>query len=285
MSRRRLLTLVAVITLAIIGVSLLLITMYIKYLLMPRHFHPLPGAVVFPSVYYGALGCWSHNVNIVIPGNSMVVLNYHVHGNVTINGVVIDIAFPAGIINETLTAFSRLSNPGGAFIIGVYVNSRLIASHATSSPIEGLKFAVSNNGNGYMAVAYTSIEAHLPPINLTSDDVITVLIYSAVPYALPSCAVTNEGEEVGLMVRDGWIGVLPTSNATQAAEQLYEEGKYITEEPAIYIINTTSPMNQLPQELTPGLLAEARPIATGYAPSFIMGYVQLPQYVRTANSG
>ena len=283
MGRRGLLTLVALITLAVIGISILLITMYIKYLLMPRHFHPLPGAVVFPSVYYGALGCWDDD--ILIPGNSMVVLNYHVHGNVTINGVVIDIAFPAGIINETLTTFSRLSNPGGAFIIGVYVNGRLITSHATSSPIEGLKFAVSNNGNGYIAVAYTSIEAHLPPINLTNGDVITVLIYSAVPYALPSCAVTNESEEVELMIRDGLIGVSPTSNATQAAEQLYEEGNCITEEPVIYVINMTSPMNKLPQELTQSLLAKAKLLTTGYAPSFIMGYVQLPQYVKVGSSG
>lgn len=269
MGRRGLLTLVALITLAVIGISILLITMYIKYLLMPRHFHPLPGAVVFPSVYYGALGCWSHNVNIVIPGNSMVVLNYHVHGNVTINDVVIDIAFPAGIINETLTTFSRLSNPGGAFIIGVYVNGRLIASHATSSPIEGLKFAVSNNGNGYIAVAYTSDEVDFPPINLTSSDTLIVVIYSAVPYALPSCAVTNESEEVELMVETHEVDV----------------SRYIAEEPIIYMINATSPINQLPRELTPSILAKARPFVTGYAPLFIMGYVQLPPYVKVGSNG
>ncbi|WP_252901455.1 hypothetical protein [Vulcanisaeta sp. JCM 14467] len=60
-------------------------------------------------INYGALFC-SDNF-IIIPGNSMVVLRYHVHGNVTIDSVGIYMAFPASIINETLTAFSRLPNP------------------------------------------------------------------------------------------------------------------------------------------------------------------------------
>ncbi|GAB6943757.1 hypothetical protein [Vulcanisaeta sp. JCM 14467] len=266
MGRRRLLTLVAVITLAIIGISILLIATHTKYFFMPRH--PPPSYTALPGISYGSLSCNNHF--IIIPGNSMVVLRYHVHGNVAINGVVIYMAFPAGIINESLAALSKLPNLNDALIMGVYINGKLIASTNNPGPIQGLEFAVSHS-NGPISVGYTSDGVFFPTINLTSGDVITVVIYSAVPYALPSCAVANESEETGLMVRNNWIGVMGIVNGTPTAEQLYEEGRYITEEPVIYIINTTSPMNQLPQELTPGPLAEARPIATGYAPSFTMG--------------
>ena len=76
------------------------------------------------------------------------------------------------------------------------------------------------------------------------------------------------------MVKEHWIGLIGVygvANVTPSAEQLYEEGRYITKMPVIYVINIISPMSQLPQELTPSLLAEARPIATGYAPSLAMG--------------
>ena len=282
MNRRGLLTLVAVITLAVIGTSTLLITTHTEHPLVPRPFHKPMGAVIFPSVYYGSLSCNNHF--IIIPGNSMVVLRYHVHGDVTINGVVIYMAFPAGIIHEVLEEFSRLPNPSDALIMGVYVNGRLIASTNDPGPIQGLEFAI-NNSNGYIAIDYTSDEVDFPTINLTPSDTLTVVIYSAVPYALPSCLIANESGEVGLMVRDGWIGVSPTSNATQAAEQLYEEGKYITEVPVIYVINVTSPISQLPQELTPNLLTSARPLVTNYAPSFTMGYTQVPQYVKIGSGG
>ncbi|WP_054848819.1 hypothetical protein [Vulcanisaeta sp. JCM 14467] len=91
MGRRRLLTLVAVITLAIIGISILLIATHTKYFFMPRH--PPPSYTALPGISYGSLSCNNHF--IIIPGNSMVVLRYHVHGNVAINGVVIYMAFPA----------------------------------------------------------------------------------------------------------------------------------------------------------------------------------------------
>ena len=194
----------------------------------------------------------------------MVVLRYHVYGNLTIDFINIGMAFPASIVNETLTALSGLHNPNDALIMGVYVNGRLIAVNTSPNPIYGLRTTVSQF-NGHIAVAYTSDATTFPPINLTSGDVITVLIYSAVPYALPSCAVTNESGEAGLMVEEHVISA-----------KLYEEGRYITEEPVIYIINTTNPMSQLSQELTPGLLASARPFAIGYAPSFGIGQALLP---------
>ena len=265
-------TLMAVIILAAVGISILLIISHIL------NYHPLGKPAPIPTIaprvtYYGFLQCYGHL--IVIPSNSIIVLNYRVRGNVTINGVVIYMAFPAGIINETLTAFSRLPNPSDALVMGVYVNGRLIASTNNLGPIQGLEFAV-NNSNGYIAVGYTSDEVDFPTINLTSSDTLVVVIYSAVPYALPSCAITNESEEVELMVGNGLIGISPTSNATQAAEQLYVEGRYITEEPIIYIINVTKPINQLPQELTPNLLTKAKPLATGYAPSYAIGQALLP---------
>ncbi|WP_252900319.1 hypothetical protein [Vulcanisaeta sp. JCM 14467] len=114
------------------------------------------------------------------------MLNYRVRSNATIDFVGIYMAFPASIINEALTVFSRLSNPSDALIMSVYVNGKLIASTNDPGPIQGLEFAV-NNSNGYIAVAYTDDDVSFPPINLTNGDVITVLIYSAVPYALPTC--------------------------------------------------------------------------------------------------
>ena len=271
--------LAAVITIITIITASLFITRY--FFFTPKHFSPPPTPVpVF--INYGALYCDDHFV--VIPGNSMVILRYHVHGDVTINFVGIYMAFPASIINETLTAFSKLPNPNDALIMGVYVNGRLIAVNTSPNPIYGLKTAVEHT-NGVITVDYTDDDISFPPINLTSGDVITVVLYSAVPYALPSCSIANESSEVMLMIEDHLIGLFGIANGTPTAEQLYVEGKYITEEPVIYIINVTSPISQLPQELTPNLLANAKPLITGYAPSFAMGYAQLPQYTRTVSSG
>ena len=255
-------TLIAVLSILITLSVALFLT---KYFFMPRH---LIGYTVLPGIVYGSLSCNDHFV--VIPGNSMVILRYHVHGNVAINGVVIYMAFPAGIINESLAALSKLSSLNDALIMGVYVNGKLIASTNNSGPIQGLEFAVSHS-NGPISVGYTSDGVFFPTINLTSGDVITVVLYSAVPYALPSCDVANESGEVMLMVRNDWIGVMGIVNGTPTAEQLYVEGRYITEEPVIYIINVTKPITKPPQELTPNILANARPLTTGYAPSFTMG--------------
>ncbi|ADN50069.1 hypothetical protein [Vulcanisaeta distributa] len=61
---------------------------------------------------------------------------------------------------------------------------KLIASTNNPGPIPGLKFTVSHP-NGTISVGYTSDGVFFQTTNLTSGDVITVVIYSAVPYALP----------------------------------------------------------------------------------------------------
>ena len=120
--------------------------------------------------------------------------------------------------------------------MGVYVNSKLIASTNYPGPIPSLKMTVKHT-NGVITVDYTDNDISFPPINLTGGDAITVVLYSAVSYTLPTCAVANESEEVELMVEMHVISA-----------KLYEEGRYITEEPVIYVINVTSPISQLPQE-------------------------------------
>ncbi|WP_054852947.1 hypothetical protein [Vulcanisaeta distributa] len=283
--RSRLLLIIAVVVVAVV-------LFVVRYFLIPRHF--LTSYVMPKAIDYGFLYCNNHF--IVIPGNSMVILRYHVHGDVTINGVVIYMAFPADLINATLNAFLRLPNPNNAMMLGVYVNGKLIAVDNDSSPILGLKTSVSipyHYGNEtvtfwqllslrnetHTLVEYTSYGVTLPTINLTPSDTLTVIIYSAVPYALPSCAMTNESSEVGLMVEEHWIGLIGiygVFNATPTAEQLYMEGRYITEVPIIYVINVTGPISQLPQELTPGLLTNVRSFAIGYAPSFAIGQTLPP---------
>ena len=54
--------------------------------------------------------------------------------------------------------------------------------------------------------------------------------------------------------------------------QLYKEGKYITEEPVIYIINSAGLMQGLPQVLPSG----AKPYITGVAPSYGVGLALPP---------
>ena len=164
-----------------------------------------PGLIIPKMTFYGLLQC--NDRLITIPGNSIVVLYYHVHDNVTINVASIYMAFPEGLINETLTELSRLQNPSDALIMGVYVNGRLIAFSNYPGPILSLKDIVSNT-YGTISIDYTEDDVDLPVINLTAGDTITVVIYSAVPYALPSCAVTNESEEAILMVKDDSIGYL-----------------------------------------------------------------------------
>ncbi|WP_243679244.1 hypothetical protein [Vulcanisaeta distributa] len=124
---------------AVFVVAIAVISFVVRYFLIPRHF--LPSYVMPKAIDYGFLYCNNHF--IVIPGNSMVILRYHVHGNVTINGVVIYMAFPADLINASLNAFSRLPNPSDAMMLGVYVNGKLIAVNNDSSPILGLKTSVS----------------------------------------------------------------------------------------------------------------------------------------------
>ncbi len=100
-SKSRLLLAAAVVIVAVAAVSFV-----VRYFLIPRPFYS--SYIIPKAIDYGFLYCNNHL--IVIPGNSMVILRYHVHGDVTVNGVVIYMAFPADLINETLSAFSRLPN-------------------------------------------------------------------------------------------------------------------------------------------------------------------------------
>ena len=259
-----------------------------------RPITPIPSYISF-----GSLACY--NDDIIISNSSIVVLHYRVHGNVSINNIGVYISFPAGIINETLSDFSRLQNSSGAMIIGIYVNDRLVTLQTTSLPINSLIFAVNQpyiydnklmnlwqylsatNSTGKFVVN-TVISIGFPTINLTNGDAITVVIYSAVPYALPSCKVTSEGAEVELMVVNNWIGSFGVSSAVLSARQLYVEGRYVTEEPVIYVVNVTSPISQLSQVLNQGVLNSVEPLITGYAPSFYM-ILNLPPASQVSGAG
>ncbi|WP_243675734.1 hypothetical protein [Vulcanisaeta distributa] len=203
----------------------------------------LPALPVPQFIYYGGLAC---NGGVVIPGNSLIVLVYHVHGNMIINYVNIPIDVPLTVINYSLPGPSQ---PGMVMGMGVYLNGTLIAT-STASPTLTIATIVNTTyplGNKTLtfwqyaramnwSVVHTGFVAEFPPINATPSDVIEVAIYSSIPYILPSCNVGSEGEEVGLMVNNDWIGFIPHEpNATPTAEQLYMEGTYITEEPIIYI--------------------------------------------------
>ncbi len=59
----------------------------------------LPALPVPQFIYYGGLAC---NGGVVIPGNSLIVLVYHVHGNMLINYVNILIDVPLTVINYSL---------------------------------------------------------------------------------------------------------------------------------------------------------------------------------------
>ena len=255
---------------------------------------PIPGYISF-----GSLACYNNDV--IIPNSSIVILHYRIHGNVSINNIGVYISFPASIINETLSDFSRLQNSSGAMIIGIYVNGRLVMLQTTSLPINSLIFAVNQpyvydnkpmnlwqylratNSTGKFVVN-TVISIGFPTINLTDGSGITVAIYSAVPYALPSCKVASDGAEVELMVVNNWIGSFGVSNAVLSARQLYVKGRYVTEEPVIYVVNVTSPISQLPQVLNQGVLTSVKPFITGYAPSFYM-ILNLPPASQVSGAG
>ncbi|ADY00372.1 hypothetical protein VMUT_0156 [Vulcanisaeta moutnovskia 768-28] len=205
-----------------------------------RHLPPLP---VPQFIYYGSLAC---NGGVVIPGNSLIVLVYHVHGTTLINYVSISIDVPLTVINYSLPGPSQ---PGMVMGMGVYLNGTLIAT-SIASPTTAIATIVNTTyplGNKTVSfwqyaraanwsVIHTGFVAEFPPINATPDDVIAVAIYSSIPYILPSCNVSSEAEEVQLMVSNDWIGFIPHyPNATPTTMQLYIEGTYITEEPIIYI--------------------------------------------------
>ncbi|MGC8608175.1 MAG: hypothetical protein ACP5L5_11520 [Vulcanisaeta sp.] len=266
---------------ALIIVAAVVASLFIRFFLVPRS----PPAFPLPNVVdYGLLYC---NDDVIIPGNTMIILYLHPHGSVEVNNVVIYVSFPIGIINETLSALSRLTSSEGSMIIGVYVNGRLVAFNNKSEPVMSLINTVNHpyfHGNETMnfwqfvkVENATSIDTTFgvgfSTINVTPSDTIAVVIYSAVPYALPSCVVNSEVEEVKLMVENNWIGLLPLrSNGTPTAEQLYEEGRYITEEPTIYIVNVSKPIQGLPQTLP----TNAKPYVTGIAPSYAIGQALPP---------
>lgn len=226
-----------------------------------------------PGIFnYGALGCQDYYV--VIPGNSVVVLYYHVHGSVSVNTARILVSFPASIIREALSEFPGSSNWSGVIMVGVYVNGKLIAFREDLSVIKEIVriLTITNgtslviNGTSNFPILYIPYEVDFPTINLTPNDSVALVIYSTVTYTLPSCKVASEDEEARLMVRNGWIEVI-MSGASPTAEQLYEGGEYITEEPVICLVRVQGFMSQLPQELP----TNVRPFVTGYAPTFAIG--------------
>ena len=238
-------------------------SLIIKYVLTPRHviilqnflqIIPPPSPLVLPVSYnvsYGLLFCYG--IYAAIPGNSMIILYYRPHGDVEINNVIIFMAFPANIINKTLNALSKLPNPRYSMIIGVYVNGRLIAVDNSSEPVLDLEAAVSQRYFWQLLKAGGELSwfvVSFPAINLTQNDTVAIVIYSVVPYTLPSCNAPNEAEVANLLMRNS-----------------YEDGNYIVEEPVVYMIRVSEPMQGLPQELPTG----AKPFITGIAPSYTMG--------------
>ena len=257
-----------VVMVPILIVAVVVASLFVGYTFMYRPHLP----ILIPPKYidYGYLYC---NDDVIIPGGSIIVLYYHPHGDVEVNEITIYVTFPAGIISEALGIYSKLPNPSDAMLMGVYVNGKLMVVSNNPSPIETLNETsffwgrIKALGLPLNAVN-TAYYVYFPTINLTPRDTIAVVIYSAVPYALPTCRISNETEEVKLMVKNHWIGLFGLTNATPTAQQLYEEGKYIVEEPTIYLINITRPINELPQELTQTLLANAKPFANETAPSY-----------------
>ena len=260
----------------LVVVVIAVVTSLLVYLRMSTPSHVLKITTyssAVPGIFnYGALGCQDYYV--IIPGNSVVVLYYHVHGSVSVNTARIQVAFPASIIREVLSELPGSSNWSGVIMVGVYVNGKLIAFREDSSVIKEIVriLTITNgtsiviNGTSNFPILYIPYEVDFPAINLTPNDSVALVIYSTVTYTLPSCKVASEGEEARLMVRNGWIGVV-MSGASPTAEQLYEEGEYITEEPVIYLVGVQEFMSQLPLELP----TNARPFITGYAPTFAIG--------------
>ena len=259
----------------LIVVVIAAVTSLLVYLHMSTPSHVIKVAIdssIVPDFFrYGALGCQDYYV--VIPGNSVVVLYYHVHGSVSVNTAWIQVAFPASIVREVLSELPSLPNQSGVIMVGVYVDGKLIAFHEDSSVIKEIvrDLAITNgtsiiNSTSNTPILYIPYEVDFPAINLTSNDTIALVIYSTVTYTLPSCKVASEGEEVRLMVKNGWIG-MAVSSASPTAEQLYEGGEYITEKPVIYLVGVQGFMSQLPQELP----TNVRTFITGYAPTFAIG--------------
>ncbi|MGC8544208.1 MAG: hypothetical protein ACP5NQ_09715 [Vulcanisaeta sp.] len=254
-------------------------------------FRPVsPGLIISEPTYYGHVAC-NDSYDIVIPGNTTIVLIYHVHGNLTINYVYLGVNFPLRIVNEVLSALPRLPNPQSAMWLGVYLNGRLIAYDNQSEPVMGLittvnqqypylyynatarKYEVLPNksmsfwqfmSTGNASILRTGFAVRLlPAVSVKSGDVITIVLYSAVPYALPICSIMSEAGEVQLMVKYGWIGK-PGSSPT--AQQLIKSNQYITEVPIIYVTNQPIIGSQQIN------INNIKPYITNAAPAYIMAY-------------
>ncbi|WP_148678195.1 hypothetical protein [Vulcanisaeta distributa] len=262
-------------------------SLLIKALFFPAH----PIFVATMPTYYGRVAC-NDGYDLVIPGNTTIVLIYHVHGNLTINYASLEIDFPLSIINRTLSALSSV-NPGNAMWFGVYLNGRLIAVGNYTNPVDALLYAVSQpypyvyyntTVNRYetipnrtmtfwqfmkaenISVFHTAIIARLPTaINVRPGDTIALILYSAVPYALLVCSITSEAEEVQLMARYGWVGK-PGTPLT--AQQLIEAGQYITEVPTIYLMS--KPPTAGSQEAIS--ISGVKPYINNTAPIYALAY-------------
>ncbi|WP_243665773.1 hypothetical protein [Vulcanisaeta sp. JCM 16159] len=133
---RRLILAISAIAAAVI-VSLLIRSAFIKHggvgANSSRH---LPALPIPHFIYYGSLAC---NGGVVIPGNSLIVLVYHVHGTALINYVSIPIDVPLTVINYSLPGPSQ---PGMVMGMGVYLNGTLIAT-STGSPTQTIATIVN----------------------------------------------------------------------------------------------------------------------------------------------
>ncbi|WP_243674887.1 hypothetical protein [Vulcanisaeta distributa] len=244
-----------------------------------------PPTIMPIIIQYGAIWCNS-SYDLIMPGGSAIALVYHVHGDMKINGYELYIDFPTAIINETLSSWASMSYSGNAMWLGIYLNGRLIASNNQSQPLQALAITVNhpyvygnktmnfwqiaNTENWY--VVHTGIGVGFPAINVTPGDTIVVILYSAVPYALPVCNITSEAEEVQLMVKYGLIGTFgSTSKSLPTAKQLFENGQYIIEEPTIYVItkSITNLQSISMDDITPGGISNI-------APKYIIGYIWYP---------
>ncbi len=254
-----------------------------------------PPTLVPQSIIYGSVAC-NNSYNVLVPGNTTIVLVYHVHGNFTINDVSLAIDFPLSIINKTLSAAFRLSNLENAMWLGIYINGRLTAIDNQSEPIIALINATNQpypyvyynattktyeNVPGKLTTfwqfvkaenipaIYTDFNVEFSAVHVKPGDTIVIVLYSAVPYALPVCSIASETGEVQLMVKNNLIGFSPPSpNAVPTAQQLIETSRYITEVPTIYLVSKP-PIAGNPEIISIGNI---KPYMNNTAPVYIMAY-------------
>lgn len=283
---------------AVVIVVAVIVSLFASRLIMGpimNHTTKLPPTLVPHSIIYGSVAC-NDSYNVLVPGNTTVVLVYHVHGNFTINDVSLVIDFPLSIINETLSVAFKLPNPENAMWLGIYVNGKLTAFDNQSDPIIALINAIDQpypyvyyntttktyeSAPGKLTTfwqfvkaenipaIYTDFNVEFSAIHVKSGDTIVIVLYSAVPYALPVCGITSEAEEVQSMVRNNLIGFSPPSpNAVPTVQQLVGAGQYITEVPTIYLMSKP-PVARNPETIG---ISGIKPYMNNTAPIYIMAY-------------